>query len=184
MFYIIQKLQTLKKRLCPVDTRYDIMSLLALGFIVYSFCRHPIKGEPVMADKTNISKRKLLGVRLTVTLVLSSLFIGIVMAVFLANLYQNRIDSEYKSKVAATANVVAHMIDSETVDRYLSTLEKDAEYERILENLRVLGREFDIEYIVISTFTEEHEIFVFDTDEVEGSQIDLGNYLINSESKP
>ena len=59
-----------------------------------------------MTDKTNSSKRKLLGVRLTVTLVLSSLFIGIVMAVFLANLYQNRIDSEYKSKGSKAAKLI------------------------------------------------------------------------------
>lgn len=130
-----------------------------------------------------IPKRKSLKFRLTATLICSSLLIGIVMAFFLTNIYQSRIDSEYKSKVVSTANVVAHMIDGETVDHYLSTLEKDEEYEQTLESLRGLAREFGIEYIVVSTFTEEHEIFVFDTDEVEGSQVDLGEYLINSDSE-
>jgi hypothetical protein len=126
---------------------------------------------------------KSLRFRLTATLILSSLFIGIAMTFFLFNVYQNRIDDEYKNIVVSLSNIVAHIIDGETVDRYLSTLEKDEEYERLLESLRLMGREFDVEYIVVSTFTEERETFIFDTDEVEGSRIDLGEYLMNSESE-
>ena len=134
-------------------------------------------------NEITVPRTKSLRFRLTATVVLSALFIGVAMAFFLNNIYQNRIDNEYRNKVVALSKTVAHMIGGETMDRYLSTLEKDEEYDQTLENLRVIAREFGLAYIVVSTFTEERETVVFDSDEDTDGQVDLGGYGINSDNE-
>jgi len=121
---------------------------------------------------------KSLKFRMTITMIITSLLIGAVMVFFLNHIYQRRIDVEYGNKVTALSNIVASMIDAETIDRYLSTLEKDGEYERILEHLRIQQREHGVAYIVISRIDTEGETFIFDTDTNEEGHIDLGVRVI------
>ncbi|MCL1904353.1 MAG: hypothetical protein FWF94_08040 [Oscillospiraceae bacterium] len=127
---------------------------------------------------------KSLKARLTFTSILTSLLIGTVMMIFLTNIYQNRIESEYKNKITSLSSLSVSMLSGEDVDRYILTLEKDAEYEQVLKQLRIYQREFNIAYIVISRIDEKHELFVFDTDEDENSRMDLGeSVLINDTVK-
>ena len=133
--------------------------------------------ESNKSDKLSVSWKKSLGFRLMMILVSLSLFIGFVMMVFLTIIYQGRIDSEYTSKAVLLSKIAASMIDGEAVDRYLSTLEKDEEYERILELLRVQQRESNVAYIYISRVAGRDETIVFDAEE-EDEEVDLGYVIV------
>ena len=78
-------------------------------------------------DKLFVSWKKSLRFRLTAIVVVLSLLAGIAMIVFLAYFYQNRIDMEYKNKAISMSKIAASLLDGETVDRYLWSLEKDDE---------------------------------------------------------
>jgi diguanylate cyclase (GGDEF)-like protein len=120
--------------------------------------------------------KKSLRFRLTAILVFISLVIGIVMMFFINYVYQSIIDTEYKNKAASTSKIAASALDGETIDRYVSTREKDEDYERVLEFLRVLQKESGVLYVYVSRHVEGGEIFVFDTDEDEEGCMELGEY--------
>ena len=122
---------------------------------------------------------KSLKFRMTIIVLITSLLVGAVMMFFLNHIYQRRIDIEYGNKVTALANIVALTLDAETIDRYYSTLEKDGEYERILEYLRIQQREHGVAYIVISKIDAEGETILFDTDTDEEGHIELGVYFLH-----
>jgi signal transduction histidine kinase/ActR/RegA family two-component response regulator len=122
-------------------------------------------------------RKKSIGFRLTVILIVLTLLIGIILVTFLAKVYQDRINFEYKNKAVSMARIIASMLDGETIDRYLLTLEKDEEYERLLELMRINQREMGMAYIYISRITETNEIFVFDSDEDEEGRVDLGEFI-------
>ena len=124
-------------------------------------------------NKLPVSWQRSLGFRLMMIMISLSLFIGIVMMVFLTIIYQDRIDSEYTSKAVLLSKIAASMVDGEAVDRYLSTLEKDEAYHRILEHLKVQHRESGVTYIYISRITGRIETIVFDTEETD-VEVDLG----------
>jgi signal transduction histidine kinase/CheY-like chemotaxis protein len=128
-------------------------------------------------EKNFVSWKKSIGFRLTIILVILSLFIGIIMMVYLTYVYQDRINTEYINKVVSISKIFASMLDGETIDMYLSTLEKDEDYEGLLEYMRIVQRETGIAYIYISRITETSEIFIFDSDEDEESRMDLGEEL-------
>jgi hypothetical protein len=115
-----------------------------------------------LQEEKNVPWKKSIGLRLTVVLVVLSLFIGIGIMVFLTYIYQNRIDTEFKNRAVSISRIVASVLDGETIDRYLSTLEKDEDYELMLEYIRIHKRETKAAYIYVSRFTETEEIFVFD----------------------
>ena len=125
--------------------------------------------------------KKSLKFRLTKVLVFFAIFIGIIIAFFLAFLYQNRIDNEFKNRAVSTARTTALFLDAKVIDHYLITLEKDNEYERILNNLRIKMKETGVSYIVVSRITEDCQIFVFDTDESEEGHVELGETFIFNE---
>jgi sensor histidine kinase regulating citrate/malate metabolism len=108
---------------------------------------------------------KSLRFRLTATVLVTSVFMGIAMLVALYIVDSERIDAEFSEKIRAISIITTAVVDGEMVDHYLETLEKDEEYERILELLRTKQRETGIAYISISRFTDDGELFVLDTDE-------------------
>ena len=116
--------------------------------------------------------------RLTAILVVVSFFIGTFMVFYLSRIYQNRIDSEFKRLAVSTAVIASSILDGETLQRYLLTLEKDEEYERILKHLRLIQRKTGVTYIYISNIKGDIETFIFDTDEETamnlGDVLDLG----------
>ncbi|MCL2678074.1 MAG: hypothetical protein FWE85_03370, partial [Clostridiales bacterium] len=132
-------------------------------------------------NEITVSWNKSLGFRLTMVVVLVSLFWGIAVMTSVAYIYRNRIDSEYTRSTAEIAKIVASMLDGEMIDHYLRTRETDDEYERILDLLRIMQRETGVAYIFVTRHTEEGEIYVFDTDEVE--PFALGEVEIWSEYK-
>ena len=120
---------------------------------------------------------KSLRFRLTATLIIVSLVMGIVMMIFLSNVYQNRIDTEYKTRASSISTITASLLHGETIDHYMSTLQRDDEYDRFLEILSIKQRETNVAYIVISIITEDGEIFIFDTDEDERTHLKLGEIV-------
>ena len=97
----------------------------------------------------NKSWKNSMSFRLMTILVGLSLFVGLVLIVFLSAIYQGRIGTEYMSKAVLVSKIAASMVDSEAADRYLQTLEKDEEYHRILALLQVQQRESDVTYVYI-----------------------------------
>ncbi|MCL2004213.1 MAG: ATP-binding protein [Oscillospiraceae bacterium] len=108
-------------------------------------------------------------------LIALSIFIGCVMMVFLGMIYHRRIESEYTSKAVILSKIAASVVDGDAVDRYLLTLEKDEDYYRTLDLLKVQQRESGVTYIYISRVIGREEIIVFDTDG--DAEVDLG-YII------
>jgi len=89
--------------------------------------------------------------------------------------FQKRIDTYYIKSSVAISKIIASQLDAEKIDNYLETLEKDEEYERTLDYMRLTVRETDVLYIYVSKFVENGEIFVFDTDESE-DRLELGDF--------
>jgi diguanylate cyclase (GGDEF)-like protein/PAS domain S-box-containing protein len=119
---------------------------------------------------------KSLRFRLTITVIITSLFMGIAMLVALYMIYNDRIEGEFSDKIRSLSIITAEIVDGETIDHYLETLEKDEEFYRILGLLRLMQRETGIAYISVSRFTDDGELFVFDTDESEDGHMGLGDY--------
>ncbi|MDR2964324.1 MAG: response regulator, partial [Treponema sp.] len=125
-----------------------------------------------------VSLRKSIRFRLTLILVVLSLIIGIVMMVFLAFIYQNRINTEYVNKAVSISKIISSILDGKTIDNYLLTLERNEGYEQMLEYIRIYTRETEVAYIYVSRFTETEEIFVFDSiEEDDETRIDLGESI-------
>jgi len=137
--------------------------------------------EQISARRDNVTVKwnKSLRFRLTVIVVLVSLFWGIAVIVSVGYLYQNRIASEYTRTTVELSKIVASMVSGEMIDHYLSTLEKDDEYYRVSDLLKVLQQETGVMYIYISRPFEDGEIFIFDTDQEH--HFDLGEKEIWSE---
>jgi len=122
----------------------------------------------------SVSWNKSLRFRLLVVVALVSLFWGIAVTVSMFYIYQSRIEVEYKRNATEISRTIAAVLDGETIDRYLDTLIKDEEYERIRELLKTRQRETGAMFIYVSRFVEEGEVFVFDTDDDPEGQMDLG----------
>ncbi|MCL2088405.1 MAG: ATP-binding protein [Oscillospiraceae bacterium] len=118
------------------------------------------------------SKKRLLNFRLMVVLVVSALVIGIAMMLLLSMIFQQRVETEYTNKAVLLSKIAASLVDGDSVDRYVSTLEKDDEYDRILGHLMVQQQESEVAYIYISQINGREEIIVFDAEDTE--EVDLG----------
>ena len=127
------------------------------------------------------SWRRSLNFRIMTILVSISLFVGIIMMFFLNSFYQERIESEYTDKAVILSKIAASMVEGETVDRYFYTHEKDDEYHRILEHLKVQHQVSDVTYVYISTIKGTTETIIFDTDEKD-EEVDLG-FIIDLEGE-
>ena len=121
--------------------------------------------------------------RLTILIALVSLVTGIVMIFFLSNVYQSRIDREYKNRAVYLAKIAASLLQAHDMDRYLSTLETDDEYDRLLDILRLKQVETGVEYITVSRIFRGGETFIFDTDSDEDSRVYLGDTVFWTEEE-
>ena len=88
--------------------------------------------------------------RLTIIITFISLFMGIIMMVFLAMFYQGRVENELKTRAIIGARMMSSLLDGKLIDHYLSTLEKDEFYHFLLEQLRKMQRESNIAFIVVT----------------------------------
>jgi diguanylate cyclase (GGDEF)-like protein/PAS domain S-box-containing protein len=93
------------------------------------------------------------------------------------NFFDRRMETEYVAKGEAVARVAACMVSGETVDRYLSTLETDSEYETMLSHLRTMQTEHDLLYVCVIRMVNDGEVLVFGTGEVEEGMSALGMFI-------
>ena len=141
-----------------------------------------------MADLTSnpgfyVPWKKSLRFRIMVRMAFVTLFTGAIMMVFMANIYQARIDYEFIFRAESIVKTTAYLLNAEDIDRYLLTGEKDDEYHRMLDLLRFKSQETGVRYITVSRIFENGETFVFDTDEDEVSHLDLGETIFWKEGE-
>ena len=94
----------------------------------------------------------------------------------LSGFYQNRIDNEFERNAAMAAKAVAGIVSGESIDRYHNTLQKDDEYTRILDFMRLIRSEPDIMFVYIVKYTDGGRYFIFDADIHDTGEMDLGYY--------
>jgi|GEM_PF-1025703 len=119
--------------------------------------------------------KKSLWFRLMATSVLVTFSLGIVVLCIVNYFFQRRIETEFINKGAAVSRTVACIINSEMIDRYLSTFKKDPEYLAISNYLRTMQREHKLLDVFVIRMTENGQLFVFDTNEKK--PLDLGDFL-------
>jgi len=127
-------------------------------------------------SKAAIRWNKSLRIRLSILLVLAPLTLAIVMIFVSLGLFHNRILDENASKAEMLARILAESIDGDSIDRYLDTLEKDDEYENVLEFMRILQNNPEILYVYVVRVVDGGMLFVFDADEDEETLVELGYY--------
>jgi len=123
----------------------------------------------------SVPLKKSLWFRLMATTVIVTLSLGIVVLCFVNYVFQRRIETEYVSKGTAVARTAACIINSEMIDKYVYTLEKDVEYSAILSHLHTMQREHKLMDVFVTRMTEDGQIFIFDTNEKK--PLDLGDSL-------
>ena len=91
-------------------------------------------------------------------------------------LFNERIINENADKAEMLSKIVARSIDGDSIDRYINTLEKDDEYERILELMRVIQVKPEVLYVYVVRVTDSGMLFVFDADDDESTRVELGEF--------
>ena len=112
---------------------------------------------------------RLLGITVLIVLIMSAAMLFVI-----SQMYQVRIHQEYVNKGLAAARMAACLVDGEMVDKYLDSLEKDKGYAQMVTHLKTLQKGYGLKYVYVSRVVEGGSIYVFDTDEVSGS--DLGEF--------
>ena len=112
--------------------------------------------------------------------ILTTLLLGIVTLGIVYWVYEDRIEKEYVGKGQGIARAIANLLEGETIDRYLSSLEKDENYENMLRHLKALQKGAGVEFISIAKIVEGGAVLVFDTHEV--SHAGLGEFYPWSEN--
>jgi len=125
----------------------------------------------------SVPLRKSLRFRLTIVNLSVAFLLGVIMLCIASKAVDRRMETEYIAKGNAVASTVACMVNGEMVDRYLSTLERDAEYEAILSDFCTMQREHGLLYVLVIKMVEDGEIFVFSTGEVERKTNALGVFV-------
>ncbi|MDR2697193.1 MAG: GAF domain-containing protein, partial [Holophagales bacterium] len=126
-------------------------------------------------EDVSVPLKKSLLFRLIVIAVLVTLALCIVVLCIVNYGFKQRIETEYINRAAAVSRTVACIINSELIDRYISTLEKDAEYGAMLRHLRTMQREHKLSYVFVTRMTEDGPTFIFDTNE--RKPLNLGDSL-------
>ncbi|MDR2953162.1 MAG: response regulator [Treponema sp.] len=114
---------------------------------------------------------------MTVTNVVVAIMVGLIVLGIADNILDRRMETDYVAKGNAVAKTVASIVNGGIIDRYLNTLETDAEYETILSHLRTMQREHGLLYICVIKMAEEGEVLVFGTGEVEEGTSALGIFI-------
>jgi len=121
--------------------------------------------------------RKSLWFRLTAINVIVAILLGIIVLGIVYNVLDRRMETEYIAKGNAVARTVACLVNAEMIDRYLSTLETDAEYDTMLSLLRTMQTEHGLLYVCVIKMTEAGELLVFGTGTVKEGTFALGMLL-------
>jgi len=101
---------------------------------------------------------------------------AIFMIIISFRFFHDRIVSGNVEKAEIITKILAEVIDGDSVDRYLSTLEKDEEYERVLNLMEIMYNKPGISYLYVARFTDAGAYYVFDVDYDEETHWDLGYF--------
>jgi len=96
---------------------------------------------------------------LLIAVVLSTLAIAISYTV-----YANTMDDHYKTLAINIAKTAASMMDGDRIGHYADTLEKDAEYETMLDTLFRIKESSDVLYLYVQQVTAEGAMYIIDAD--------------------
>ena len=111
-----------------------------------------------------LSIRRSLGAKMTIVITLIALIIGGAAIAFSYATYEQNLREQLTDTTTNLARTMADIVDPWSIDRYLETGEKDAEYERTLALLREVQRNNELVYAVVTKPTEEGFYYVYDTD--------------------
>ncbi|MCL2819754.1 MAG: ATP-binding protein [Oscillospiraceae bacterium] len=132
-------------------------------------------------NKKSISKvkwNKSLRIRLSIILVLAPLLVAAAMIYVSLQLFNTRVLNEKAEKAEMLAQILSESIDGDSIDRYLETLEKDSEYERVIDLMKVLQSKPEVLYVYVVRIIDGGMLFVFDADEDPETAMELGEFEI------
>ncbi len=121
------------------------------------------------------SIRRSLGAKTTLVITLIALIIGGSAIAFSYATYEQNLRDQLTDTTTNLARTMAALVDPYSIDRYLETGKKDAEYERTLELLRDVQRNNELVYAVVTKPTEEGFYYIYDTDTSDGA-FKLGDF--------
>lgn len=121
------------------------------------------------------SIRRSLGAKMTLVITLIALIIGGTAIAFSYATYEQSLREQLGDTTTNLARTMAELVDPYSIDRYLETGEKDAEYERTLALLRDVQRNNELVYAVVTKPTERGFYYVYDTD-TSGEAFQLGDF--------
>jgi signal transduction histidine kinase/DNA-binding response OmpR family regulator len=109
-------------------------------------------------------------------LVMLSVAISIASVTTQARISREGTRERYASQAEIAVRLAASFISAEDVDFYLETLEADDKYYRLLDTLRSIQTISGMTYIFVTQITDDGEFFVFDTDPVADTHMELGSF--------
>ena len=118
-----------------------------------------------------------LGSRLTALILFMAATLSTVTVMAGYHIYKVSMERQYVEYGRSLASIVAGLIDPDSIDRYLETLEKDEAYERTLRRIRMMKKESGAVYMSVIKPDPEAggRYYVFDSDESE-NHFDLGYF--------
>lgn len=119
--------------------------------------------------------RSSLTFKLSINVLLMSLTIGIFISYFGYRIYYKEMINHYYNLGETLINTSSKLVDWDKIDYYLETLDKDEQYNEVMEELRILNAASDAEYLYVLVPKDNGAVYVFDTDESK-ERCELGYY--------
>ncbi|MDR3076277.1 MAG: diguanylate cyclase [Synergistaceae bacterium] len=122
-------------------------------------------------------KGRSLGSRLTALILFMAATLSTVTVMAGYQIYKGSMERQYIEYGRSLASIVAGLVDADSIDRYLDTMEKDEAYERMLRRIRMMKKESGAVYMSVIKPDPEAGgcYYVFDSDESE-DHFDLGYF--------
>ena len=127
---------------------------------------------------TTIMWGKSIRVRLSLILVLVPLTLSVAMIFVTLQLFNDRVMDENTERAEMMMRILAESINGNAIDRYLETLEKDDEYDRLMDLIEIMYQEPGIMYIYVARFTDSGAYYIFDADDDVETHWDLGYFYV------
>ncbi|MHC6204430.1 diguanylate cyclase domain-containing protein [Breznakiellaceae bacterium SP9] len=124
---------------------------------------------------TKTGTKRSVGRQLTVLIILMIVVISSVMMGISYFRYSDATEKYYWNMGETTAGIISLAIDPDLLDTYLTTLEKDAQYERTLAILHQAKLECSAKTLYVFTMAEEGIHYIYDTGETDFAA-ELGDF--------
>ena len=118
----------------------------------------------------NKGKRFSLRFKMTLIVLAVSMILGAVVSCISYWVYADTMDRHYETLTVNLAKTAAAQVNGDKLNTYAQTLQKDAEYEETLDELRVIQESNDVLYVYVLQLQEEGVMTIMDTD----PELDLG----------